>query len=624
MKILLKIFRSNMWNFRLCFISAVLVSTILFVFEGIKELIFGTMSDAEKASSPLGISLQIYIYLLLFIGLILVLYTVKNYSRIRIRDYGIFMVLGSEKYTIIQLIVIEYGIISLLSYFVGCILGTLFLFLVKKIIIFEGIIVVLQPEMFLIIVLKTFQYVLAIFLVAVALNIISLQRNSLSSLLQYKEKRSKLPSVKVSMTGAVLGIVAIAISFILLCKQPVSYKQMKYGIISGLCGAYLCFTCFGGMALYLLKKKEKWYYAYLLRIKNLYYRFSESKNIILLVFVINFFVLVFINLNIIEYGNTTSQYIWKYPYDFVWLAEKKDIDEISNVTEKYRGETKACQYTILSSADGGSYMGFPVTAYNQFTGEKVDLKSGEAIAVMQKAQSDNETMFQANQVQLQDKGTVRPFKIKKEVKEILFVAQQPECIFILVLNDQDYSILENAQNSNKVVITQNLEESDETLEDQLDLMAKSSGAMLYSKNKLMLQDRKEDIITLVFYICMGIFLIISNMTILAIKVWTEIPVLSGKYDFLRKIGMDATDVKNNIKSELSIYLTIPFVLSSVIGLIPLIYLAGNAGKHLFVQSVIMFSVLFLLQLFYIVGMKNYGYQLVAREVRNKGKGIKWN
>lgn len=613
-----------MWNFSLCFISAVLVSTILFLFEGIKELIFGTMSDVEKASSPLGISLQIYIYLLLFIGLILILYTVKNYSRIRIRDYGIFMVLGSEKYTIIRVIIIEYGIISLSSYLVGCILGTLFLFLVKRIIIFEGIIVVLKSRMFLIIALKTFQYVFAIFLVAVALNIISLQRNSLSSLLQYKEKRSKLPSVKVSIIGAGLGIVAIVISFILLCKQPIAYKQMKYGIISGLCGAYLCFTYFGGMALYLLKKKEKWYYAYLLRIKNLYYRFSESKNIILLVFVINFFVLVFINLNIIEYGNTTSQYIWKYPYDFVWLTEKRDIDEISNVTGKYRGEIRACQYTILSSADGGSYMGISITSYNQFTGKKVDLKSGEVIAVMQKAQSDNETMFQADQVYLQDKGTVRSFKIKKEVKEILFVAQQPECIFILVLNDQDYNTLENAQNNNKVVITQNLEEDDKILEDQLDLIAESSGAMLYSKNKLMLQDRKEDIITLVFYVCMGIFLIISNMTILAIKVWTEIPVLSGKYDFLWKIGMDATDVKDNIKSELSIYLMIPFVLSSIIGLIPLVYLAGNAGKHLFMQSIIMFSVLFLLQLLYIVGMKNYGYQLVTKEVSNMGKGIKWN
>lgn len=613
-----------MWNFSLCFISAVLVSTILFLFEGIKELIFGTMSEAEKAGSPLGISLQIYVYLLLFIGLILILYTVKNYSRVRIRDYGIFMVLGSKKSTIIWLIVIEYGIISLLSYLVGCILGTFFLLLVKKIIILEGIIVALRSRMFPIIALKTFQYVFAIFLVAVALNIISLQRNSLSSLLQYKEKGSKLPSVKTSMIGAVLGIAAIVISFLLLCKQPIAYKQMKYGIMSGLCGAYLCFTYFGGMALYLLKK-GKWYYAHLLKIKNLYYRFSESKNIILLVFIINFFVFVFINLNIIEYGNTTSQYIWKYPYDFVWLTEKRDIDEISNVTGKCRGEIKACQYTILSSADGGSYMGISITSYNQFTGKKVDLKSGEVIAVMQKAQSDNETMFQADQVYLQDKGTVRSFKIKKEVKEILFVAQQPECIFILVLNDQDYNALENAQNNNKVVITQNLEEDDKTLENQLGLMAESGGAVLYSKSKLMLQDRKEDIITLIFYICMGIFLIISNMTILAIKVWTEVPALSGKYDFLRKMGMDTADVKANIKSELSIYLMIPFVLSGIIGFIPLIYLARNAVKHLFIQSIIMFSVLVLLQLLYIMWMKNYGYQLVAKEVTSSmGKGIKWN
>lgn len=73
MKILLKIFKSNIWNCILRYISSVMVSTILFLFEGIKIMILGAMTEQEKMKSSLGITVQAYIYILLFIGIILIL-----------------------------------------------------------------------------------------------------------------------------------------------------------------------------------------------------------------------------------------------------------------------------------------------------------------------------------------------------------------------------------------------------------------------------------------------------------------------------------------------------------------------------------------------------------------------
>ena len=78
--------KKNVRNSIVCFMSTILAAIILFVFLGVKELVLGTMSMEERVRSQLGIAIQTYMYILLFIGLILISYTVSNYSRIRIKD----------------------------------------------------------------------------------------------------------------------------------------------------------------------------------------------------------------------------------------------------------------------------------------------------------------------------------------------------------------------------------------------------------------------------------------------------------------------------------------------------------------------------------------------------------
>ena len=107
MKVLLKILKKNVRNSIVCFMSTILVR------------------------SQLGIAIQTYMYILLFIGLILISYTVSNYNRIRIKDYGMFMVFGEEKKDIIRMIILEYGIICGISWLIGCVVGTPFVILLQ-------------------------------------------------------------------------------------------------------------------------------------------------------------------------------------------------------------------------------------------------------------------------------------------------------------------------------------------------------------------------------------------------------------------------------------------------------------------------------------------------------------
>lgn len=623
MKILWKIFRSNFWNCAICFMSCILLSTILFLFDGIKEMLTGSMTEQEIRNSAVGISVNIYSLVLLFIGIILILYTIKQYSRSRIRDYGLFMVLGSERSGIIRMILIEYGFICLLSYIVGCLTGMLILLMIKKIIISEGISVIWSCGMLAGSALKTSAYIFLAFLIAVVLNLIYLYTNSLDSLLKYKEKKTKVPNVILGIIGFLSGIFFLVLSAVLLLGEPPEYRRMRNGVILGLTGLYLCFTFGGALGLVFLSRRQKWYFRHLFRIKNLYYRFSENKNIILLIFVINFFVFVFVNLNIVEYSATSSKYLWKYPYDLVWMTEKEHTDDIIRITNQLNPETTFCPYKIVSSGEGGRYLAISEEFFRKFTGVREKLKAGEILAVMQKADTDEETMFRGDQVYLQDGEKGKRFVIKKEIKEILFVAQQSENIFVIVMKEEDYRSMSNTKEE-RLIVTQKLGKKNKEVEEGLRLQAQNLGVRLFSKDELMLQDRKEDIMTLIFYICMGIFLVISNLTVLAVKAWAEIPLLCRKYCFLGMIGMDSEDIKNNIKSELSLCMNIPFLLSGAVGILFLLYMARAVEKKLFLEVILLFSVLIILQFIYIMAVRSYGYRLTAERMERWNGGGIWN
>ena len=180
MKITVRIFKSNIKNCLPCFLSSILVSATLLLFEGIKAMFFDDMSEREIMDSSLGISAHLYIYVLLFISMILTLYTVNHYSRTRIRDYGMFMVLGSEKKDIFQMVLAEYGMISVISYVIGSILGTVLLFSVRQMVLSQGLYIRLTGGMYGKAILKTFVCMLVLYAASVFMNAVSLRSNSLS------------------------------------------------------------------------------------------------------------------------------------------------------------------------------------------------------------------------------------------------------------------------------------------------------------------------------------------------------------------------------------------------------------------------------------------------------------
>ncbi len=635
MKMVFKIFKSNVRRCLPCFMSSILVAATLFLFEGIKEMFLATMSVRERLESSLGISTHLYIYVLLFIGVILILYTVNNYSRIRLRDYGTFLVLGSEKGTIIRMMLSEYGMISAVSYGAGCVLGTVFLFAVRRMIISEGIVMELSRQMYLQVVCRTFLYMVMVYAAAVLMNVAYLQNHSLSALMRYDRKKSTLPSVKVSLIGTVCGVICFAAAGIILNNEHIPpYIKIKYGLLLVLAGVFLCFTFTGRLLLYLLGGRERWYFKYLLRIKDLYYRFADNKNIMMLSFVINFTVLIFITNNIVEFGCTDSRYLWKYPYDYVYAVEEGKADEF---VRKFGGEGEAdisaypCLF--LTCTEYGEYIGIPLSVYKRFTGEEEGLEPGKVFGILQKSETGEDAVLLSGRVAFETGEGIQRFEAEKQMNRILFCAHQRESINVLVFNDGDYRSLRKTWDGMSLITWKAREnvrtESDggREKEERMRDLADSAGVRLfYSREELMLRDRKEDVMALIFYISMGIFLMISNMAVLAVRTWTEIPVLTGKYGFLKKLGMDEGDIESNVKGELSICMKIPFILSFVLGICALMWLSGGRGYILDMRVILLFGAVVFVQGCFIAGIRNYGYRLVRESAAGKEEnGVRiWN
>lgn len=534
------------------------------------------------------------------------------------------MVFGEEKKDIIRMIILEYGIICGISWLIGCVLGTPFVILLQSIFRKEGIQTVQDPCWLLKNIGSTCFYMCVILCIAVIMNIIKIQNNSLASLLNTEQKRGTVPSVKASVIGAVAGLICFVFAIILFSKVPMTYPRMKYGVLFSLTGLYLWFTYLGNVILRWVKKKEKWYDRYILTLKTLYHRFSENKNIILIVFIINVFVWVIVNINIIEYGNLSSEYLWKYPYNYVCMTEEKYTDEIHKVIKEPDEKIDEYAYIPLISNDGGEYVGISEDSYNKLTKNKKEhIKQGEVKAVLEKSKQDDENMFQDKHVYLKTATGMRKFAIKKEVKEVLFVAQQSDIIRILVMNNSDFDMLRSLQKKNTVIMTQQTEKETAIDEGKLKVCEKKYEIIGFYKGSLMKEDRQDDLTTLIFYICIGAFLIISGIMILSIKIWSDISNVSMKYGFLKKIGMETKEIKKNVKKELSLSLWIAFILSIVISGGALSYITWNVDWLLKKQVLITFFVLLLFQAGYIILLREYGWRLVKQQIQGERREKIW-
>ena len=120
--IIMKNFKSNLKNYILFFVSNILAIAELFAFWGLNDVVKKAVKDGVTAAT-LKSDFVLAAGLITFITVFLMIFSMKYYMKLRIKDYTTFIVLGMKKKTSYLLLLVEYTVGCVFSLVFGILMG---------------------------------------------------------------------------------------------------------------------------------------------------------------------------------------------------------------------------------------------------------------------------------------------------------------------------------------------------------------------------------------------------------------------------------------------------------------------------------------------------------------------
>ena len=334
------------------------------------------MRAVTEPSIMMGIKsdFMIAVGLITVVTILLMVFSMRYYIKLRAKDYGTFIMLGMKKKMSYMLLFAEY--------IIGCI-GSLFnwyfvrksapiwnFILLKSIQSSDYYITKVDPVVYKNTILLCLGVMLGIFIIL----LVWMDGRNLSSLMMKEEITEKRPVSSKWLLFTVLGIVFI----ILAIKQ---YKPGTWGYyfahIYFLIGGILIIT-FSGAFILEQAKKGPFYFRYALKINQLDSKYQSNILIILMLFVIHFFALSYIGTQIVEIlplDKTSSN----YPYDIIWMARQNDEKYSEKIAEKYNGTVKHIPMIRATMFYSQEEIGISESTYKELTGKAYGLSGKEIV-----------------------------------------------------------------------------------------------------------------------------------------------------------------------------------------------------------------------------------------------------
>lgn len=317
-KIIYKNFRSNLKNYILFFLSNIVASMELFVFRGLKEIVLQIVKDTETAFL-FRIDFTVALGMISVITIMLMAYAMIYYLKSRIRDYGLFIMMGMHKRMVFSLMLIEYVLGWVFSSILGLILGTGILygiqFLLHKIAPLYFVRIVTAN---LNIYVYSIKFSIGIMIFTFFAVIVWIENHNLSSLIQAEEKIQKCPQKGYWTIAVIIGIILSVIAWFMF---P-SYEEVHYdAYFIWIIGGFLILTFGMGVLLEEIKKHEQFFYLKnVLQINQFSSKYQNNLMLVLMFFVIHFFALTYISTEISSLLPIEHYKAKNYPYDMLWMA----------------------------------------------------------------------------------------------------------------------------------------------------------------------------------------------------------------------------------------------------------------------------------------------------------------
>ncbi|MED4206411.1 ABC transporter permease [Neobacillus mesonae] len=550
-------------------------------------------------------------------GVALVVFTIffisyahNVFMKKRKSEFGLFMTLGMSHRDISKLLLLENGIIGILSIISGLVGGTifsrLFFLLLMNSVGLKEIPFHFKSNMFI----YSIGAFAIVFLTAVGKSLFfTLKRDVIQSI--RSNRTAETIKLKSPLFGG-LGL-AIMIGSIAMLYQTYSNATGAYLLLwtlAVLMGLYISLYQSVSFFIELAKKSKPFYYRRLVLLTNLDYKFKQLTSILMLVTVMIMVTIIYTTLLLTIYKSAEKDALNQNPYDIAFLqTETKNnlsVDKINSIIDQKEHPLKEhleipIYYSIqkLTGVDGYfTNVIMSVEDFNQLTGQQKSLQDKEYI---------NYINEDPEYVETDDIKYDLPFDIGNEER----VYKETETIaaktinslsylheFIIVSNDEFELLKQNVNGFAgkvhliKVTNWKNTSDVVEELDKQFKSYNDSTAAITDTLDKFTSEEELLQIASkvmdyysnknssgIMFFVIsfLSVIFFFGTFILLYLNLFSDMDQEKAKYKKLYKIGITVKEVRGIISRELATLFFLPTILGTTIAFLYVAILATDVG-----------------------------------------------
>ena len=599
-KILIQDFKSNLKNYIVFIISAILTVTYIYGFLG-NLFIIHNMQQTSISYITEGITSVVLnaLFVITIITILIQYYALKNYVQNRMYDFKTLVLLGVKEKEIYKSMRYLLMISLLISYVMGAILGNGMIFIFRKVYGFY-----LQSSNIPEVNLATVTLVSFIGCVLILGFIMCIVQDLAieSSILDVSSSNmeEKLPNFK-----KVILILPILLTVLLKLYLDPHWSESKY-IIYPWIMLFVIFIYFAGGYILNKIKNNKYYLKNILPLNFILYKSrSYLKNSLILytLLFVMFFSYVFQIATLFPLETKEL-----YPYDYVCLGYEKDKDELESIGNNFDVKSEiypVVRVTVPGGEDGGygdnyktlpmgHHLGISESTYKKLTNKNVNLKDKEIAIIYQEDKSNK--AHPLDFYPIKSKPLIRigqpqqyifferkiffstDYKIAEEKRDIVF-GRLTNVMYenIVVFSDEHFNKEYKNTDGIKYLMTINSNiKNDKALESYIENYKKTHNGereidgqvqSVYKSKDLNEDFQGDKIFKLIINISILVTFVIASIIIVFVHAFGNISYYKNRYEILSYLGEKKKNSNSIIRKEIMSFALLPCILAIITSLV---------------------------------------------------------
>ncbi len=439
---------------------------------------------------------------------------------------------------------------------------------------------------------------LSVFYLACALAcfLVWTDNRNLSELAAESAKSEKMKNrrdrTRMGIAGMILAVLDVLLQFPHEFWSKLFKKEetrLMAAFAAFVIGLYLLVTSGMSVVLSYMKRHKKYYYKHALFIRSVMFRVSAYRNTIFAVLLINDAVLFSVGDSVVIFPGEEEDYSWRYAHDLIGSMTEEGAGKWRTICQESGGDKEliSIPYLELQSETRRRFIGISQSSYKKLTGEDIHLEKDQISVCVQYDKADAEAALanweDEENVMFRFGEKIKDYTVRTKEVEVLTVGgiMDESPVDVAVFEDGEHQELMRKQDTSELLVLHDFEDGKEAFMDQAaeDFKRENPQISCVTKTKLLNIEKLVDGIFNVINIFCILCLVMTGLSMLGVKLFSEIPALKKKYGFLSDTGMEKVQIKKEAGREIRYLIFIPAVLGAFMAAVYKISILGFYIKY---------------------------------------------